>query len=221
MKNQRILFTAFILILCALISSCDLIKSLQPVHAAIEPGATLFADDFSVTPNGWGTMGREGGVVGFDYEGLTLNVIVPNYLVWTVNGERYSDTQIDVDAVLMDGPANDNFGVICRFVDNENFYAFVISHDGYYGIFKMLDGKMVLASEDGNLKYSETIRQGGIVNHLQAVCNKANLSLSVNDQMLAEVQDDSFADGQIGLIAGAYELPGVKVLFDNLKVIQP
>jgi hypothetical protein len=221
LKKSTILSTAIILILGSFLSSCDIVNSLQPVHPAGASGEILFSDDFSVTPNGWGTMGRDGGLIGFDYEGLTLKVMVPNYLVWTVNGDRFTDTRIDVDAVLLDGPTNDNFGVICRFVDNENFYAFVISHDGYYGIFKMLEGEMVLASQDGNLNFSKVIRQGGIVNHLQAVCSQDTLSLTVNDQILAEVKDNSFTDGQVGLIAGAYDLAGVQVLFDNLKVVQP
>ena len=166
-------------------------------------------------------MGRDGGEIGFKFEGLVISVDLPNFLFWTVNGDRFKDTRIDVDAVLMDGSSNDNFGVICRFQDNSNFYGFLISHDGYYGIFKMLEGTMILFSSDGELKFSEAIRQGGVVNHIQTVCQGDILTLIVNDTLLSEVKDASFDAGQIGMIAGAYENPGVKILFDNLKVSQP
>lgn len=166
-------------------------------------------------------MGRTGGEIGFEYQGLVISVDVGNYLFWTVNGGKYADTRIDVDAVLLDGPTDDNFGVICRFEDNENFYGFLVSHDGYYGIFKMQEGNMVLSSPDGNLQFNEAIRQGGVVNHIEATCKGNLLSLKVNDILLAEVLDPTFTEGKIGLIAGAYEYPGVKVLFDNLKVSQP
>jgi hypothetical protein len=166
-------------------------------------------------------MGRQGGEVGIDFQGLVIKVNMPQFMFWSVNGENYKNTKIDVDAVLLNGPTDDNFGVICRFKDNDNFYGFLISHDGYYGIFKMLEGKMILASQAGNLDFSDSIRQGGVVNHIEATCNESILSLRVNDQLLAEIQDESFSSGQVGLIAGAYSTPGVQVLFDNLKVYQP
>ncbi len=210
-----------LLVIAFLLTSCDLIQSVRSSQPTKVPGDILFADDFSVPPNGWGTMGRNGGEIGFDYQGMVITVNLPRYMYWSVNGEQFSDTKIDVDAVLLDGPPNDNFGVICRFQDNENFYGFLISHDGYYGIFKMIDGAMVMSSAEGNMAYSDSIRQGGIVNHIQAVCQGNRLSLIVNNTLLAEIQDDSYSDGQIGLIAGAYDNPGVKILFDNIVVSQP
>lgn len=204
-----------------LISGCEMLTRGDEVEPASHPGWIFFEDDFSTSPNGWGTMGQEGGEATFEYQGLVIKLHSPNSLFWTVNEGKYSDTRIDVDAVLLNGPANDNFGVICRFVDNANFYGFLVTHDGYYGIFKMLDGKMILSGGKQNLDFSEVIRQGGIVNHITATCEGNILSLEVNDALLAEIQDESFSSGQIGLIVGAYETAGVQVLFDNLKVTQP
>lgn len=209
------------LVLSLISSACAILPEQSDVVPSSHPGWIFFEDDFSTSPNGWGNMGREGGEVSFDYEGLAIKVYAPNSLFWTVNEGRYADTRIDVDAVLLNGPSNDNFGVICRFVDNANFYGFLVTHDGYFGIFKMLDGQMILSGNRTNLDYSESIRQGGIVNHISATCSGDRLKLSVNDVILAEIQDDSFKSGQIGLIAGAYDTAGVQVLFDNLKVSQP
>lgn len=220
MKRTLLIFS-ILSIGSLLMAACSLVETLSPAQATLESGTLLDEDDFSVTPNGWGTMGRSGGEIGFDYEGLTITVNTPNFMFWTVNGKQFSDSRIEVDAVLLEGPANDNFGVICRFSDNENFYAFVISHDGYYGIFKMVDGVIELATENENLEYSDAIRQGGVVNHLSVSCDGEILSLTVNDVLLSQIQDSSFSEGQIGLIASAYEKPGVKVLFDNLEVYWP
>ena len=219
---KRTLCMVSILFLMSLtLGACSVVENLttdQPVPAS---GTLLGDDDFSVTPNGWGTMGRTGGEIGFEYEGLTITVDTPNFMFWTVNGSKFTDAQVEVDAVLLEGPSDDNFGVICRFQDNKNFYAFVISHDGYYGIFKMFDGAIVTGSGEGKLEYSEAIRKGGVVNHIVATCQDEMLSLTVNDTLLTQVQDSSFSEGQIGLIASAYSDPGVKVLFDNLKIYQP
>lgn len=185
------------------------------------PGELLFEDDFSDPPNGWGTMEKDGGEIDFIYDGVMFSVNLPNFIYWSVNGKNFRDARIGVDAVLADGPTNDNFGVICRFQDDRNFYGFVLSHDGYYGIFKYIDGQMVMSSDDGNMGFSDAIRLGGILNHIQVTCQGNDLSLSVNDTLLAEVEDDSFRSGKVGLIAGAYNEPGVVVFFDNFKVYQP
>jgi len=115
----------------AALSACSQANNSSSSQPTLAPGTLLVADDFSVTPNGWGTMGRTGGEIGFEYQGLTIKVNTPNFMFWTVNGSKFKDTRIEVDAVRLEGPDNDNFGVICRFKDNKNFYAFVISHDGY------------------------------------------------------------------------------------------
>lgn len=220
MKRMIFLFS-ILCVMCLVSSGCSVIEKISPAAATLESGALLSEDDFSVTPNGWGTMGRSGGDIGFEYEGLTITVNTPNFMFWTVNGSKFTDAQIEVDAVLLEGPANDNFGIICRFQDNSNFYAFVISHDGYFGIFKVVDGTIVVGTENSNLEYSDAIRQGGVVNHIAATCQDDILSLTVNDTLLAQIQDSSFDEGRVGLIASAYSDPGVKVLFDNLQVFQP
>jgi hypothetical protein len=220
MKRTLTLFSILLIAITA-ISACSLVKTNSPVQQTLAPGTLLATDDFSVVPNGWGTMGRTGGEIAFEYEGLTIKVNTPNFMFWTVNGSNYSDTRIEADAVRLEGPDNDNFGVICRFKDNKNFYAFVISHDGYYGIFKFIDGAIVMGNETGNLDYSDVIRKGGVVNHITATCQGDILSLTVNNTLLAQIQDSSFSEGQVGLIASAYSDPGVKVLFDNLEIYQP
>jgi len=202
-----------------LLSACSTLQDLLPSPPQ-QSGDILYADDFS-NPRGWGSMGRSGGSIQFEYEGLLIKVDTPNFLFWTVNGNSYQDVKIDVDAVLLSGPTNDNFGAICRFKDNGNFYGFVISHDGYFGIFKSIEGVITPLMKPEGMQYSEVIRQGGIVNHIQAICQGSTLTLSVNGEELASIGDPDLQEGKFGLIAGAYDQPGVNILFDNLLIVQP
>ncbi len=78
-----------------------------------------------------------------------------------------------------------------------------------------------MAANEQGLKYSEAIRQGGTVNHIQAICQGDVLKLSVNGELISAVQDESYSSGQIGVIAGTYENGGSEVFFDNLQVYQP
>ncbi len=202
------------------LTGCSDIVSILPMTDSPVSGTILYADDFS-NPEGWGTSGRSGGSIGFDYQGLQIKVDTANSLFWTVNGGSYKDVQIDVDAVLLSGPTDDNFGAICRFKDNKNFYGFIVSHDGYFGMFKSIDGVIYPLLETEGMQYSEIIRRGGIVNHIQVICKSTTLTMNVNGEELASVEDADLTKGKFGLIAGAYTTPGVEVLFDNLLVVQP
>ena len=220
-KRNLLLLITLIIVSTLLLTACGQIPGLMRGIDPPEPGELLLEDDFSSNSNLWGIMERAGGDITIEYGGMIFSVYLPNFMFWSVAGGEYPDTRVVVDAVLVEGPVNDNFGVICRYQDEENFYGFMLSHDGYYGIFKYMDGNMIMTSAEGNLAYSEVIRQGGVVNHIEATCQGSTLSLTVNDTLLAAVEDDTFASGKVGLIAGAYTEPGVSVLFDNFKVYQP
>jgi len=43
----------------------------------------------------------------------------------------------------------------------------------------------------------------------------------VNDRFVAETSDDALSEGDIGLTAGAFNEPGVRVAFDNVVVTTP
>lgn len=215
MKKKLIIF---FLLMSLSLSSCQALASVKESSVS---GSVLLSDDFSKNTNGWGTAGNGIGSISFLYDGLDIKVDTPNSLLWTVTGDQFRDSQIEVDAVLLSGPTDDAFGVICRYQDDQHFYGFLLSHDGYYGIFKMQDGNLLLADSQEGLKFSETIRQGGIVNHIQAVCQGTTLKLSINGEVVSMVEDDSYSKGQMGLIVGTYESAGVELFFDNLFVLQP
>ena len=66
---------------------------------------------------------------------------------------------VGVDASKLGGPDDNSFGVICRYRDAENFYAFLVSSDGYYGIIKVKDGKYSLLSGK-NMDFNSGIVRG-------------------------------------------------------------
>ncbi|MEE8122137.1 MAG: hypothetical protein V3T55_11440 [Anaerolineales bacterium] len=60
--------------------------------------------------------------------------------------------------------------------------------------------------------------QGNTSNHLGVECVGSGLSLYANGVKLAEVVDSDFASGDVGLIAGTYDIPGTEIHFDNFVV---
>jgi hypothetical protein len=50
---------------------------------------------------------------------------------------------------------------------------------------------------------------------------RRDVSLYVNGEQLAQVQDARLTHGDVGLLAGSFDDPGVDVIFDNFVAIQP
>ncbi len=72
-----------------------------------------------------------------------------------------------------------------------------------------------------SMLFTERINQGTGTNVIQADCEGENLTLSVNGTVLADVTDNRFSSGDVGLIAGTFDEPGTDILFDNFFVRQP
>jgi hypothetical protein len=111
-------------------------------------------------------------------------------------------------------------GLICRMQDAANFYYFVISNDGYYGIGKVKAGQWSLL-ETPQMRPSSAILTGGQKNHLRADCVADLFILYVNGQPVGSAEDKDFASGDVGILAGSFDSPGVDVYFDNFVVYKP
>ena len=180
----------------------------------------LFRDDFSSPKSGWVTNEESRSYSGYALEGFQFRSEIPNFQFWSVPGLNFKDVHIYTKARKIGGPDDNLFGLICRYQDPLNFYAFIIGSDGYYGIFKVLEGHQALINQV-HLDFSEVINQGNSENEIHVLCEGENLVLIVNDSQLLFVQDASLAYGDVGLIAGNFSEPGVNVLFDNFIVMKP
>jgi len=183
-------------------------------------GSVLFSDDFSSPPSGWGTWDREDAKVDYYNGGLRIRVDQLQYDFWSVAGQSFSDVQIEVDATKNSGPDDNDFGIICRYKNKDNFYLMVASNDGYYGIAKIKDGQYSMIGAD-QLQYSQVIAKGKATNHLRADCIGSTLSLYVNGKKLMDAQDGDIAAGDVGVLAGAYDRKGVDILFNRFVVKKP
>jgi len=181
----------------------------------------IYADDFSNADTGWETWSdANGSFVAYQNGGLRILVKDTQFDYWSRPAKRFVDARIEVDAIKLAGPDDNDFGLICRYQDKDNFYAFLISSDGYLGILRIADGKYEVVSGP-ELSYSEAIHQGEALNHIQADCIGNTLVLQVNGQAAAQAQDGSFAAGEAGVIAGTNGTPGVDIFFDNFVVSKP
>jgi len=184
----------------------------------------LFQDDFSDTESGWDRVKGENGSL-TDYVDGRYRILVndTNTDIWANPGKHFTgDIVVEVDAVKNGGPDDNDFGVLCRYQDVDNYYGFYISSDGYVGIARIKDGDAEMLTDDGSMFQDDAIAQGsGALNHIKASCVGDELSLTVNGKHVLTVHDSTFTDGDVGLIAGTFDEPGADILFDNFVVRRP
>lgn len=212
----------FVVLMILLVNAgCAPISARGAAPELTKPGDILFLDDFSDPPSGWGIWTRDGASVDYHEEGLRIQVSEPQYDFWSVAGLNFEDAIIEVDATTLDGPDDNDFGIICRYQDKDNFYMLVVSSDGYYGIAKMRGGQYSMIGAQ-QLQYNRGAIAGGRArNHLRADCVGPKLRLYVNGQKLMEAEDEDFRAGDVGVITGTYNVQGVDILFDNFVVKKP
>ncbi len=184
----------------------------------------LFADDFSGEFDcGWALYDRGGGTATIDNAAMQLTVGQPGQLWWTNPSRSFDDVVITTEARQVDGPNDNAYGVICRYQDEENFYAFMVSGDGYFAIGKYQSGSETVTylTPDAQFQPSDAINVGVASNELRVSCIGNQLSMEVNGIPLLSVTDPTFVNGDVGLAAATLQQGTTIVEFDNVRVTTP
>jgi len=140
--------------------------------------------------------------------------------MWATPSQDFGDVIVEVNTTKIGGPDDNNFGIICKYVDVDHFYLLMISSDGYYAIQKnTIDGYELLNGEF--YEESSAINLGNSENTLKAECVGGRLALYVNGTLVGEVYDYDYTSGDVGLLAGSFSEANVEILFDDFVVSKP
>jgi hypothetical protein len=183
-------------------------------------GSVLFQDDFSDPNSGWLQGQDEFGLAEYTERGFRIYVANESSAKISIPRLHYSNVRLEVEARKIGGMDDNDFGLICRYKDPDNFYFFIISSDGYYGIGKYVHNTMSLIEMD-MMQTSDLINQGEANNQIRADCVGDLLTIYINGQKAAEVRDSSLKEGDVGMIAGTFASPGTDILFEQFKVMRP
>jgi len=178
-----------------------------------------FADDFSDPASGWGVASHEAYVRGYQQGRYLMQIDASRWFVWATAGRVYEDAAVEV-IVRSEGSVDNHYGVVCRYQE-EQFYYFSVSADGYYAIFKHTESGVLEPLTGPAMLRSPLVHTDGAENLLLAVCEGARLTLYVNGEQVAQVKDATLTRGDVGLAAGSVDQGGTIVWFDNFDVRKP
>lgn len=183
----------------------------------------LFHEEFIAGETAdWSLEGDEIAQTAVIDEQLVIEINEANVIQFaTLPEPQFTDFVLEVDARLLAGEMENSFGVLFRMQNSEAFYRCEITGNGLYMVERRnADGTWTQFLDDW--KESPAINQGLTVpNRLKVVAVGPSISFYVNDLLLEEINDSTYATGTVALDAGTFGPGGVRVAFDNLVVRRP
>jgi hypothetical protein len=207
------------------------------------PGTLLYTASFDATQDDWETYS---GRLDVSIDGGVLRVEngQSDSYAFSVADQHYADLDLRGRAVGAAGPLNNGYGVVFRYQNPQNFYAFLVSSDGYYSVMRAVNDDQRWLS---NWIDTPLVNQGiGVVNRLRVVASGDEFRFWINGEpalvcipnnpdaestyvmgtcvegtMLDVLRESSLASGQIGVVALTFGEPDVVAEFDDVVIYSP
>ncbi len=217
-KKRSLCFFLVIIFIVLLLTGCRAEYSAFEQLPILKNYHVLFSDDFTNEGSGWIIEDSKAVLKGYGSEGFWIIINQENLKSWSVPGMNFKNVQIEVTGQKITGEDNNAYGLICRYQDENNFYHFLISSDGYFSIAKIINGNETILGLQA-MSYSSKINLGDHKNRISAICEESTLSLSVNDNLLLSVNDNSLKYGDVGILAANREGINLAILFNDFVVM--
>lgn len=214
MRNKPVLVSLSLLVLAALACGGNLGGGGDGGDGGDGGPAPLFKDDFSDSNSGWDDTTNENGSTGYQDSEYVVTINKTDWFRWGNASESgLSDIHLEVTARNTGAAQDATFGVICHYVDSDNYYYAGIGSDGYHVIAKDEDG------EDETLtKGTDKVPENEDSYQIGLDCGNGKLALYVNGKKVDSVEDDTFTTGKVGLFGWTSEDADLEVRFDDFVV---
>ena len=141
--------------------------------------------------------------------------IVPSIATNTL---AMSDGALSVDCKALSGASDVSTGLIFRALDQNNFYVFRITNDGYYAFQIQINPGLQTI---GNWVKTSAIHPNE-TNRLTVIAGGTHFFFYVNDEFVGQADDTRFSTGKVGIVVGNFgESSNNVVEFDNFEIRAP
>jgi hypothetical protein len=191
--------------------------SSDPIIAAIQGQTPTFSDDFEDGDNSdWSNFPSD--FVDYDVSdsALALTFNSPNLLSWSQLPISPTNYYVEADATITTDIDQAEYGIIFNYVDAQNFYLYAINNGSRYSVWQLANNSWVMIydwADSGAL-----LSGNGSTNRLGLLVQAGSLTLTANDEVLAEITEDNEASGGIALAAGTFDEQDLTISFDNVAL---
>ncbi len=187
-----------------------------PNVADVRVGTPDVSETFRRDKGTWTIGASDVSVSAIEDSMLTIIVAEADTLAWSPYDDVFGDFYVEVDTTHLDGPLDNEFGVMFRIQDWDNFYIFAISSDGFYRLRKYVDDEQEFVIQWTESEFIESGYENE--NRIGLLAVDDWIVLLVNDVEIERISDDSFTSGQIALAVGSLAEPGPMIGFDNFRL---
>ena len=221
--QETVILKKFLIILLIAWAMAVSLSACAGATPAPQAQNAAFFDDFSHSSSGWTQVVNENGTIGYGKDYYHISVNQPGMLLLANPGKSFpGDVSIEVDARKISGSDDNYFGVLCHYQNPDNYYALMITSDGYAGIAMRQDGQDILISPGLKFLKMDGINTGNKVNHIRADCIGETLTLFANGKQVSLAYNNNLSGGDTGLVVRSGRLEGsVDIRFNNFIVTVP
>lgn len=221
MKRTRLFIILVIGIV--ILNGCSEIQNIQFSQDKLpwkSSGDILIEDDFSDDTTGWEIVNNVYELKGYSSEGYLISINNKGGRSVSTTGLQFEDVNIQVETHKLTGSNDSYLGIVCRYQDNENYYRFFVTPDGYTGIVKVVNG-LSSTLPGGKMSYNHDVLQDDGENLLQVSCLGSQLKLMVNNKLAVSADDDQLKKGDVGIFAETGQDGSGSYIFTNFIVTKP
>ncbi len=137
-----------------------------------------------------------------------------------VTYDEYYYDDVEVHALVENRGVNtNNISLLCRYDEDLGWYEFNMTNGGLYYIYRYQNGSGYgNPIANGGSNY---INQGKDYNEYAIRCKGNNLTLWINGKETANIRDNTFKEGLIGISVSSFNVTPVIVEFDYVDIIYP
>jgi serine/threonine protein kinase len=195
-------------------ATADVVNA-NPYPSYMPGNATLALYDSLSTPGSWqeGSNTDWGGSCWYS-SGYHVSQTTTQRIYYCTPQNTYSDFAFEVQMTVVQGDCG---GMFFRTGNNGTAYVFLVCQDRTYDLYKYTDfstaSLLPTPSNDNSAIYAGL----GQTNLLGVIAQGNTITLFINQQQIASVQDDSYSQGGIGLCASA-NTNSTEVVYNDAKV---
>lgn len=179
-------------------------------------GPVVLTDTFQSAERGLFRSGANENAAYYVANGsYTIAITQPAHIAWSPVRGIFPNVAVEVETTLAEGPPQTTAGIVFRYNDEQNFYFYGVSGDGYYTLAALHNGEWQPILD---WSVSPQIRRAGAPNLLRVELNGARFRVYVNGTLLDEASDELFPTGGIALAAHTFNEGMARITFEQFAM---
>jgi hypothetical protein len=190
----------------------------QPPDLGTNWNGTLIAsDDFVDNRHDWNVRPSSDGQSSASIRGgiYIIDIQTDSLIRWEIWREPLRDFVAEIDVAPLAESASG--GIIFGYQDSDNFFIARVSSYGDYTIEKLENDEWETLAD---WQQEPEIRRDGDTNRLTLMRQGSTIRLYVNGIFMEQVEDSSFATGEVGVVAGSGNAEQAEIMLDNFRLWQ-